>query len=63
MMRGAQSGGVITYVPNSSGSFKGIRSRVVNKKRTDLSVEVRRKVQRDVFGGLVTKQAESILVR
>ena len=56
MMRGAQSGGVITYVPNSSGSLKGIRSRVVNRKRTDLSVEVRRKVQRDVFGGSVTKQ-------
>lgn len=58
MMRGAQSGGVITYAPNSSGSsFKGIRSRVVNRKRTDLSVEVRRKVQRDVFGGLVTKHS------
>jgi hypothetical protein len=56
MMRGAQSGGVITYAPNSSGGFKGIRSRVLNKKRTDLSVEVRRKVQRDVFGGLVTKR-------
>jgi hypothetical protein len=29
----------------------------LNKKRTDLSVEVRRKVQRDVFGGLVTKHS------
>jgi hypothetical protein len=56
MMRGAQSGGVITYAPNSLGNFKGIRSRVVNRKRTDLSVEVRRKVQRDVFGG-VAKQS------
>ena len=54
MMRGAQSGGVITFRPTSSSdktrmSLKGIRSRVVNKKRTDLSVEVRRIVQRQVF--------------
>ncbi|KAI2497271.1 hypothetical protein MHU86_17235 [Fragilaria crotonensis] len=45
MMRGAQSGGVITFRPSSTGSnqckptLKGIRSRVVNQKRTDLSVE------------------------
>lgn len=48
MMRGAQSGGVITFQPNGRGSLKGIRSRVVNKKRTDLSKEVRKKIQRDV---------------
>jgi hypothetical protein len=50
MMRGAQSGGVVTYQPQRGGELKGIRSRVVNKKRTDLSVEVRRRVQRDLFG-------------
>lgn len=48
MMRGAQSGGVVTFQPTSSGSMKGIRSRVVNKKRTDLSKEVRKKITRDV---------------
>jgi len=37
MMRGAQSGGVITYVKNGKKGLKGIRSRVVNGKRTDLS--------------------------
>lgn len=35
MMRGAQSAGVITYVPKGKGT-KGIRKRVVNGKRTDL---------------------------
>ena len=35
-MRGAQSGGVITYVKDRHG-VRGIRSRVVNGKRTDLS--------------------------
>ena len=37
MMRGAQSGGVVTYVKNGSKGVKGMRSRVVNGKRTDLS--------------------------
>jgi hypothetical protein len=52
MMRGAQSGGVIAFTPTShkSKDLRGIRSRVVNKKRTDLSVYLRNKVQRDVFG-------------
>ena len=36
VMRGAQSGGVITYVKKGRG-VKGVRSRVVNGKRTDLS--------------------------
>ena len=35
MMRGAQSAGVVTYVPKGKGT-KGIRKRVVNGKRTDL---------------------------
>ena len=47
MMRGAQSGGVVTYVPSSGGAkgFTGVRSRVVNGKRTDLSDLVAAKVQ------------------
>ena len=68
MMRGAQSGGVVTFQPppqpallgksqsNSTTKiekkkleWKGIRCRVVNKKRTDLSVLVRNKVQKEVF--------------
>ena len=55
MMRGAQSGGVITFRPSSASSnkgkptLKGIRSRVVNQKRTDLSVEVRKIIRREVF--------------
>jgi hypothetical protein len=46
MMRGAQSGGVVTYVPSSGGSkgCTGIRSRVVNGKRTNLSTLVAAKV-------------------
>mmetsp|Transcript_12587 Transcript_12587/g.29481 ORF Transcript_12587/g.29481 Transcript_12587/m.29481 type:complete len:1616 (+) Transcript_12587:106-4953(+) len=56
MMRGAQSGGVVTYHPMDSKqtnnpSFvtcsKAVRSRVVNKKRTDLSKLVRAKVEKD----------------
>ena len=54
MMRGAQSGGVVTYEPisRSSGSnqtpqIKGVRSRVVNSKRTNLSKGVRAKVEKD----------------
>lgn len=55
MMRGAQSGGVITFRPTGpfdgkcKPAMKGIRSRVVNQKRTDLSVQVRKMVERDVF--------------
>lgn len=46
MMRGAQSGGVITYCkskrfPNKNNPTVGVRSRVVNKKRTDLSKLIR----------------------
>eukprot|EP00581_Thalassiosira_minuscula_P013408 CAMPEP_0183716566 /NCGR_PEP_ID=MMETSP0737-20130205/10436_1 /TAXON_ID=385413 /ORGANISM="Thalassiosira miniscula, Strain CCMP1093" /LENGTH=1583 /DNA_ID=CAMNT_0025945857 /DNA_START=119 /DNA_END=4870 /DNA_ORIENTATION=+ len=63
MMRGAQSGGVVTFEPDhytyakhnkqqSSSpivppALHGIRSRVVNAKRTDLSKGVRRKVVKD----------------
>ena len=57
MMRGAQSGGVIVYHPTASSEgvpgartpLKGTRSRVVNRKRTDLSVLLRQKVCRENF--------------
>lgn len=46
---GAQSGGVVTYEPapssgNQTPQIKGVRSRVVNSKRTNLSKGVRAKV-------------------
>ena len=47
MMRGAQSGGVITYVKNGTQGVKGIRSRVVNGKRTDLSEIIVGKLKSD----------------
>jgi hypothetical protein len=37
MMRGAQSGGIVTFEEQSEGKMRGVRSRVVNMKRTDLS--------------------------
>ena len=43
MMRGAQSGGVVSFTPDK----RGIRSRVVNKKRTDLSQEILKRVRKD----------------
>jgi len=46
MMRGAQSGGVVTFEENG----KGIRSRVVNMKRTDLSKLLRKKTEKDSGG-------------
>lgn len=57
MMRGAQSGGVVVYHPikgkenNDSHTTicsNAVRSRVVNKKRTDLSKLVRSKVEKDL---------------
>lgn len=57
MMRGAQSGGVVTFEPdqyskNGKGCTRlpilhGVRSRVVNAKRTDLSKGVRHKIVKD----------------
>lgn len=47
MMRGAQSGGVVTYVRNGSKGVKGLRSRVVNGKRTDLSKLIIKKLAGD----------------
>lgn len=54
MMRGAQSGGVITFQNNYDRMNKvissyGIRSRCVNSKRTDLSKLVTSKVKSDLF--------------
>ena len=49
MMRGAQSGGVVTYADdgdaNKTIGLRGIRSRVCNGKRTDLSKLVRNATQ------------------
>ena len=56
MMRGAQSGGVVTFEPHHYSKKKhsstppplhGVRSRVVNAKRSDLSKRVRHKVVKD----------------
>eukprot|EP00931_Biecheleriopsis_adriatica_P026260 TRINITY_DN15999_c0_g2_i2.p1 TRINITY_DN15999_c0_g2~~TRINITY_DN15999_c0_g2_i2.p1 ORF type:complete len:1401 (-),score=231.76 TRINITY_DN15999_c0_g2_i2:11-4213(-) len=51
MMRGAQTGGVVTYVKanRKAGNVRGVRSRVVNSKRTDLSKLVRAKLDRYEF--------------
>jgi len=50
MMRGAQSGGVVTYNKNWWGSLKGSRCRVVNGKRTDLSKLVTDKIGATIHG-------------
>ena len=47
MMRGAQAGGVVTFEPQPGGHMKAIRSRVVNRKRTDLSEGIIKKVKAD----------------
>ena len=47
MVRGAQSAGLVTYVPQR-GSHVGLRSRVVNGKRTDLSTLLLNKFERDL---------------
>lgn len=49
MVRGAQSGGIVTYVPQGKGT-RGIRSRVVNGKRTDLSALLISKLWNDQLG-------------
>jgi len=48
MMRGAQSGGVVAFHCQENHAIKGVRSRVVNSKRTDLSKKIRKKLQQDV---------------
>lgn len=51
MMRGAQTGGVVCWAEGATGDGElcGIRSRVVNGKRTDLSEGVCKKVYKDAF--------------
>jgi hypothetical protein len=48
MMRGAQSGGVVTFQSHPRKGVRGVRIRVVNKKRTDLAKTLARRVRRDV---------------
>jgi hypothetical protein len=61
MMRGAQSGGVVTFVPLEEGKvdsplvLKGIRSRVLNSKRTDLSKLLRHKIEKDACSSITGK--------
>ena len=54
MMRGAQSGGIVTFAPSkrknpATDPIVAFRSRVVNRKRSDLSVLLRRRVEKDLF--------------
>jgi len=58
LSRGAQSGGVVSFTDGGGGggravslkSLRGVRVRVVNGKRTDLSQLIRAKLQRAVAG-------------
>ena len=62
MMRGAQSGGVVTFdaaTPREGDkacALRGARSRVVNMKRTDLSKLVRAKAERESGGRKMARQ-------
>lgn len=66
MMRGAQSGGVVTFEPSNYGhtdnndsgrpKLKAIRSRVVNKKRGTLSKAIRYKVESDNRSNALTNK-------
>mmetsp|Transcript_30276 Transcript_30276/g.93696 ORF Transcript_30276/g.93696 Transcript_30276/m.93696 type:complete len:670 (+) Transcript_30276:129-2138(+) len=47
MMRGAQSGGFVTYRDDGARGLRGVRSRVVNAKRTDLSELMVAKLRRN----------------
>ena len=49
MMRGAQTGGVVTFMEDGK-SMKGCRSLVVNTKRGDLSQKIRKKLEKDMRG-------------
>lgn len=46
-----KTGGVVCWAEGGSGELRGIRSRVVNAKRTDLSEGVYKKVYNDAFSG------------
>jgi hypothetical protein len=66
MMRGAQSGGVVTFEPSNYGNIdnndsgrpklRAIRSRVVNKKRGTLSEAIRYKVESDNRSNALTNK-------
>lgn len=66
MMRGAQSGGVVTFEPSNYGNIdnndggrpklRAIRSRVVNKKRGTLSKAIRYKVESDNRSNALTNK-------
>ena len=60
MVRGAQSGGVVSFVSRSSrhaDQIMGMRSRVLNSKRSDLSKGIRSKIESDT----VSKEREGVL--
>lgn len=60
MVRGAQSGGVVSFVSRSSrhaDQITGMRSRVLNSKRSDLSKGIRSKIESDT----VSKEREGVL--
>ena len=71
MMRGAQTGGVITWIHRGStkggagiANNKGIRCRVVNGKRTDLSKKLRAKLDSDICttdGGSIESSVRCML--
>ena len=50
-MRGAQSAGVVTYSAGSTGNKVGVRHRVVNGKRTDLTTLLLDECGREFFRG------------
>ena len=65
MMRGAQSGGVVTFDARTKPregdkavALRGARSRVVNMKRTDLSKLVRAKAERESGGRKMARQTD-----
>ena len=56
MMRGAQSGGVVCWTQKSwMSTYRGMRARIVNGKRTDLSKKIRRAIEPKVTQPLGTK--------
>ena len=72
MMRGAQSGGVVFYQPiekkektdnDTAICAKAVRSRVVNKKRTDLGKLVRSKLEKDLRKNVVHQGTGSFIPR
>merc|ERR1712091_312232 len=46
-MRGAQSGGTVTFCRDGRGGARGVRSRVVNGKRSDLARGIHARLTKD----------------